>query len=490
MINSATFKATNGGNLYIDSSTVNQSAGGRISAATGSTVSLVNATIAGGILGSSGSDLFIATGTNTLANLTNDAGIQIPGGSAIYITGNLVDSGTILVNSNQAYAGTVLSFDGGTLSGSGVITLNDSTSLAQLGGSLTQAAGHTINGQGDITAALTNSGIVNANVNGQVMYLQNNITNNGTIEATNGGTLSISGYTIMQGGGGEVGATAIAGTASLINLTSSIISGGTINLGTNTTLTANGTNTISELTGNGNLNVASGTTQLPAGHGVSSLASLIIAPGATLDITKGNTLAITYGAAADPSGTIRGYLKTASNGGIWTGPGLTSSAVAAEVAHVIAVHTGGVYGIGYVDGGVDTNQASNALFKAVGNQIVYAPALIGDSNLDGSVTFIDLGIVAQNLGKNTDWNHGDFNYDGTVNFLDIGLLAQNLSKTILNTPLSDVIADPSPALTAEWNLAVAEIQANQTQPTDLPEPGMLSLLAVGAAGLLARRRRR
>jgi hypothetical protein len=140
---------------------------------------------------------------------------------------------------------------------------------------------------------------------------------------------------------------------------------------------------------------------------------------------------------------------------------------------------------------VDTNQSSDAFVQAVGNQIVYTPALIGDANLDGSVTFIDLGIVAQNLGAiNSDWEHGDFNYDGSVNFLDIGLLAQNLNKTVLNTPLDEMIADPSAAVTAQWNLAVAELAANETEPADLPEPRVLSLLAVGALGLMARRRRR
>jgi hypothetical protein len=217
---------------------------------------------------------------------------------------------------------------------------------------------------------------------------------------------------------------------------------------------------------------------------------LTLSGSGTLDITN-NSLAINYGTAADPVATIRGYLKSAYNGGIWTGPGLTSSAVAAQVAATIAAHTGGVYGIGYVDGGVDPNQARNAVVKAVGNQIVYTPALIGDANLDGSVTFIDLGIVAQNLGAiNSDWEHGDFNYDGTTNFLDIGLLAQNLSKTVLNTPLDEMIADPSAAVTAQWNLAVAELAANETEPANLPEPGMMGVMAIGAGGLLVRRRRR
>jgi hypothetical protein len=252
------------------------------------------------------------------------------------------------------------------------------------------------------------------------------------------------------------------------------------------------------ITGNGALTLGTNGTsafvQLPAGSGA-TVSSLTINTGSTLDIeapgsTAFNKLVVNYGAAADPVATLRGYLKTAYNGGVWTGVGLTSTAVKTEVAGVLAAHTGGVYGIGYVDGGKDNNQASNALVKAVGNQIIFTPALIGDANLDGGVTFIDLGIVAQNLGAtNSDWEHGDFNYDGSVNFLDVGLLAQNLNKTTLNTPLADLIPDPSASLVADWNLAVAEINAN-TQSNDVPEPGMIGLLTTSAAGLLIRRRRR
>jgi hypothetical protein len=129
-------------------------------------------------------------------------------------------------------------------------------------------------------------------------------------------------------------------------------------------------------------------------------------------------------------------------------------------------------------------------YSGGGGKLVVAPALAGDANLDGGVSFIDLGIVAQNLGRQSaNWQQGDFNYDGVVNFLDIGLLAQNLNATTINTPLGEMVADPSGALTAQWNLAVAELKANETQPTNLPEPGIVGLMLLGAAGLMARRRR-
>jgi hypothetical protein len=206
--------------------------------------------------------------------------------------------------------------------------------------------------------------------------------------------------------------------------------------------------------------------------------SLTLASGSTLDLTS-NTLDINYDSAIkDPVTTIRTELQSAYAGGVWTGVGLTSTTVQAQVANAIA-HGGGVWSIGYADGNTDVYGGAAA------NQLIIKPALAGDANLDGSVTFIDLGIVAQNLGHtNTDWTHGDFNYDGTTNFLDIGLLAQNLNYSLLNTPLG---ADFPVSFQAQWNLAVAEIKANDV--TNVPEPVAGTLLTISAAGLLMRRRK-
>jgi hypothetical protein len=307
---------------------------------------------------------------------------------------------------------------------------------------------------------------------------------------TGAGNSNLYGYNIQKTGPSTVTWARTGGTVTVYSGASVEVSGGALDISGSVDPFSD--NTVATATSGNHASLA-----IDHGASVALNGINITVGGLTIDTSTGSTLDIGASnltvdfAAADPTATLRGDLQHAYAGGVWTGTGLTSSSVAAEVAGVIAAHTGGVYGIGYVDGGVDKNQAAGALFKATGNQIVYGPALVGDANLDGGVTFIDLGIVAQNLGATgSDWEHGDFNYDGSTNFLDIGLLAQNLNKTTLNTPLSQIIADPSPALTAEWNLAVAEIEANQTQPANLPEPGMLSLLAIGAGGLLARRRRR
>lgn len=163
--------------------------------------------------------------------------------------------------------------------------------------------------------------------------------------------------------------------------------------------------------------------------------TLTVNIGGTVDI-QSYSLTINYAAGADPAAAIRGYLKSAYSGGLWTGAGLTSSAVEAHVADAISNPGGGIYALGYLDGSMDGGQTT-----VTGDQMVIEPAIVGDTDLNGATNFLDLGRVAQNLGAiNSDWYHGDFNYDGNVNFLDIGLLAQNLNKTTVNTPLGSVVS--------------------------------------------------
>jgi parallel beta-helix repeat protein len=170
--------------------------------------------------------------------------------------------------------------------------------------------------------------------------------------------------------------------------------------------------------------------------------SLTIDTGGTLDI-QSNSLTINYNAGADPVAAIRRDLRLASDGGLWDGVGLTSSTVEAQVASAIKTPGNGVYAIGYIDGSVDIGQTA-----VVGNQLFIRPTIVGDTDLNGSTNFFDLGRVAQNLSSiNADWYHGDFNYDGTTNFLDIGLLAQNLNKTTINTPLNADLPTATPAST-------------------------------------------
>jgi len=56
----------------------------------------------------------------------------------------------------------------------------------------------------------------------------------------------------------------------------------------------------------------------------------------------------------------------------------------------------------------------------------------GDADLDGTVGFSDLNILAQNYGQSgLYWQQGDFNGDGVVNFADFQILMENFGSTKL-----------------------------------------------------------
>jgi hypothetical protein len=83
------------------------------------------------------------------------------------------------------------------------------------GGALKTDSTGNILGYGTVNAVTTNNGIVNANVAGQTLSLNGNITGTGTLEVTNGATLVIGTNT----GGSVQGALSITGSNSKLNLT-------------------------------------------------------------------------------------------------------------------------------------------------------------------------------------------------------------------------------------------------------------------------------
>ncbi len=168
--------------------------------------------------------------------------------------------------------------------------------------------------------------------------------------------------------------------------------------------------------GSSALNVNSGTLTFASAAAVITLGTLNIVAGATVDLTD-NTLILNYAGGTDPIGVITGYLQSGYNIGAWNGAGIDSSTAASNPG----------YALGYADWADSGNPANLAT-----HQIEIKYTLLGDADLDGSVTGDDFTLLVSNLGKSgKTWDTGNFLYSitGGVTGDDFTALAGNLGKT-------------------------------------------------------------
>jgi 2-methylaconitate cis-trans-isomerase PrpF len=102
--------------------------------------------------------------------------------------------------------------------------------------------------------------------------------------------------------------------------------------------------------------------------------------------------------------------------------------------------------------------------------------LNGDANLDHTIDFADLAIVAANYqqASGATYTAGDFTYDGVVGFADLVALAKNYDAAINGGLLP---AGASEQFASDWHLA----------QSIAPEPTTLMLLGLPLA-IAARRR--
>lgn len=203
--------------------------------------------------------------------------------------------------------------------------------------------------------------------------------------------------------------------------------------------------------------------------------SVQIDSNSKLDITTGR-LVINYGLAGNssPFSTIEADVAEAYHGGAWTGNGITSSAAA----------TNGNYGIGVVDGSVDQNTVAGQ------GQVVAQYALLGDTNLDGTVNLTDLLSMLNNYGlSGRDWADGDTNYDGTVNLTDLLALLNNYGESGGSvTAASALLPSQTPARAAappvNPNLALSSNQASSQNDADAQILGANAPVLAGDPPLL------
>lgn len=248
----------------------------------------------------------------------------------------------------------------------------------------------------------------------------NHGTHNGFFGTANGGSITFTGTNSFGPRTWIAGIMHFAGDASFAG---SVVEGPLVfdksaTMGYGTYLAAN------SLTINGKVTLDTGTT-------VSSTGLLTInggagAPTGQLDL-RDNTLVI-RAKAANKASSIASILDQIATGrdsgtqGPWTGPGITSSTLAADVAS-----------------GMNTRRvvlADNADLQLtrLGNQgaldsnaLILTTAQDGDATLDQKVDAFDLNVLASHWQQPDGalWSAGDFTGDGKVDAFDLNVLAAN-----------------------------------------------------------------
>ncbi len=188
----------------------------------------------------------------------------------------------------------------------------------------------------------------------------------------------------------------------------------------------------------------------------------------TLNV-KNNEVLINYAGGSDPIAAVAGYLNSGFNNGHWNGPGIIST-------NAQTLTNGLRYGLGWAD------SADHIVAGLSSGEIEIKYTLLGDANLDGTVNGSDFSILAANFGLgHTNWDQGNFLYTSSVNGSDFSALASNFGQGASGAGVTPADIAALDAFAAANGLTVPTVTA-------VPEPVSGGLLALGALGLLGRRR--
>jgi len=236
--NTGLMEATNGGTLALIGTFTNT--GGTILATGASSIVELNgSTITGGILTTSGGGTVQNSGTATLDGVTVSSGSTVTAVNAssttLQNTITLYPSAVLAQNSTGSFtdihiSGTVELAGGGTLAMSNSfnnrIFASGSDTLINDASNTIQGSGQLGINNGGFAFTLTNKGTIDANRSAPLQVAPNNpVSNSGTLEATAGGTLLLTGGTFNNTASGVILAT---GPNSVVDFAGSTITGGTL----------------------------------------------------------------------------------------------------------------------------------------------------------------------------------------------------------------------------------------------------------------------
>jgi autotransporter-associated beta strand protein len=250
--------------------------------------------------------------------------------------------------------------------------------------------------------------------------------------------------------------------AGTLRVTGSIATSAGVNVNATGTFEAGATQTVQKLTIN-----AGGVARIT--DGVLTVGGNSTNNGILDVTTRGLIVDYPVGNEALALQTIRAAIISGYNGGDWAGNGITSSAI-----------TTNNRAIGYAQSTEITLGPGNTFMDSPvdDSAILVRYTITGDANMDGTIGFADLVAVAQHYGINdgsATWVEGDSNYDGNVSFADLVAVAQSYGGALP----SSAIAGAPVNFAGDMAAAFASV----------PEPSAIALIAIGAAGMLRRRRR-
>jgi hypothetical protein len=223
----------------------NNAPGGVIEAVNGGVVDLAQANVTGGTLSTSTGGSVQVIDNSAIADLTTNGQLEVLSGHHLALRGTITNTGTITASSAN------LMLDSGNviLAGDGTIRLDSGYMEIYGPPSVLTNQGNTIRGTGLIdSTAIVNQGTIFAD-GGTLKVVAYTVTNSGTFQASNGGTLLVSeGFSSADFSGGTLqggGTYVIDGTVhpSTLQINSLGTGGGEITtVGAGTTLVLNGPN--------------------------------------------------------------------------------------------------------------------------------------------------------------------------------------------------------------------------------------------------------
>jgi YVTN family beta-propeller protein len=448
LTNEGLLEATAGATLQLNTTTFNNTGGTILASGTSSNVQFVNGAViqSGTVSTSGGGSLGVAGGSVLTLDGSSHGPLTIAGtytgnnGSTTFLTGTINNTGVIQVAAagNNTFLGIAAAV---SLIGNGVVTLstggNGTAAIETAGGDQTLTnVDNTLQGFGIIGyngLSVINQGTINANVAATTLTLNpGGFTNQGLLEATNGGTLALSGSTISN----RTGTIQVNGGTSSVQFVNGVtIQGGTL-AGVNNGILTNPSGNTMTLDGStvGPLTIAG--TYAVANNSITNLQGTINNTGAIQVNALGNNTFLTMvGPVSLGGGGTVTLIKGGGNG--------TAAIATAGGAQTLTNVNNTLQGTGIIgwNGLNVVNQASgiiNANMPSTGTLLVNTSSTTNQGLLEATAGgTLGLQNIVNNLGGRILASGTGSTVQFISGLVQGGTLA-TASNGILTTPANDV----------------------------------------------------